>query len=140
MPELSLPVEHLFTITADTMPPIMLQGAPQGNRGFVAVTGGTFEGPKLTGTVVNGGGDWLTLRPDGSAKLDVRLMLLTDDGTHILMTYTGIGKVIDGIFTLRTTPLFEAPDGPYAWLNTVQGVATGAPGAGTVKYDVYALR
>ena len=32
---------------------------PLGRRRIVRVTGGTFEGPRLRGTVLPGGGDWL---------------------------------------------------------------------------------
>ena len=136
----SLPVEHLFTITAQTTPPVVMQGGPQGSRIIVSVTGGTFEGPKLKGTVQeSGGGDYLTQRADGSVKLDVRLVLKTEDGAAILMTYNGIGMQKDGALTLRTAPLFETGDERYAWLNTVQAVATGAPGRGSVTYEVYAL-
>lgn len=135
----SLPVEHLFTITAETSPPTMIQGGPQGNRMIVYVTGGTFEGPKLRGKVANGGGDWLTLRADGTFKLDVRITLHTDDGAAILMTYTGIGKSVGGVPQLRTAPVFETGDERYRWLNGIQAVATGTPGQGNVTYQVYAL-
>jgi hypothetical protein len=138
--ETSFPVEYLFTITANTANNTMLAGAPQGSRMLVTVTGGTFEGPKLKGTVDNGGGDWLTMRADGSAKLDVRITLRTEDGAAILMTYTGIGVMKDGAFSIRTAPLFETGDERYRWLNNVQCVAKGAPGAGNVTYEVYALQ
>lgn len=138
MPE-TLPVEKLFTITANTTQAGMLAGAPQGGRLIVHVTGGSFEGPKLKGIVESGGGDWLTMRADGSFKLDVRILLKTDDGAQILMTYTGIGVVEGGAPKLRTTPLFETGDERYTWLNRVQAVAHGAPGQGNVTYDVYAL-
>jgi hypothetical protein len=142
MPESALPVEYLFTITAQTVAPVMMQNGPQGTRVIVGVTGGTFEGPKLKGTVAaNGGGDYLTSRADGSVKLDVRIVLNTDDGAVILMTYNGIGLTRDdGSLSLRTAPLFETGDERYSWLNRVQAVATGAPGRGDVSYTVYALK
>jgi hypothetical protein len=142
MPETALPVEYLFTITAQTVAPVMMQNGPQGTRVIVGVTGGTFEGPKLKGTVAaNGGGDYLTSRADGSVKLDVRIVLNTDDGAVILMTYNGIGLTRDdGSLSLRTAPLFETGDERYSWLNRVQAVATGAPGRGDVSYTVYALK
>ncbi len=137
----SLPVEHLFTITAQTPAHTLIPNAPAGTRLVVGVSGGSFAGPKLRGTIVESpGGDWATMRPDGSLTLDVRLLLKTDDGATILMTYGGVGKPLaGGGFDLRTAPRFETGDERYAWLNQVQAVATGAPGQGSVTYEVYAL-
>lgn len=142
MPLESLPVEFLFTMTAHVGAPTMIQGGPQGSRLIVSVPSGTFEGPKLRGTVVpHSGGDWVTLRPDGSMKLDVRLTLQTDDGAHILVTYTGIGtRAADGSTKVYSTPLFETGAEKYAWLNNVQAVAVGSTGPQGVTYEVYALR
>ena len=86
------------------------------------------------------GGDWVVMRPDGSLKLDVRVVLRTDDGADILMTYSGIGQPGgDGTTTIRTAPMFETGDDRYAWLNNVQAVAHGSTGQGTVTYDVYRM-
>jgi hypothetical protein len=104
----------------------------------VDASGGTFEGPKLKGTVKAPGGDWVTVRPDGVLQLDVRVLLETDDGAIILMQYKGIG--VDGGSNIRTAPLFETGDERYAWLNSVQAVAHGSTGDGDVTYQVYALR
>jgi len=41
-------------------------------KGSPAATGGNFDGPKLRGVVLPGGGDWLRIRGDGAAELDVR--------------------------------------------------------------------
>ena len=101
----------------------------------VDASSGTFEGPKMKGTVKGPGGDWVTSRPDGSALLDVRLLLETDDGAVILMQYKGI--LTEGGARLRTAPLFETGDERYAWLNTAQAVGLGAVGDGNVTYDVY---
>ncbi|MCK9519166.1 MAG: DUF3237 domain-containing protein, partial [Dehalococcoidia bacterium] len=95
MPANQLAVEHLFTITVSTQQVAVLQDAPQGTRVHVRVTGGTFEGAKLRGIVEDGGGDWVTVRPDGSIKLDVRVTLKTDDGAYILATYSGVGTSSD---------------------------------------------
>ena len=102
---------------------------------MVDASSGTFEGPKMKGTVKGPGGDWVTSRPDGSALLDVRLLLETDDGAVILMQYKGI--LTEGGARLRTAPLFETGDERYAWLNTAQAVGLGAVGDGNVTYDVY---
>ncbi|WP_322796338.1 DUF3237 domain-containing protein [Tepidiforma sp.] len=142
MPLDQLPVEYLFTMTANVAPPTVIQGGPQGSRMIVSVPGGTFEGPKLKGTVVpHSGGDWVTLRPDGSMKLDVRLTLLTEDGAAILVTYTGIGaRTAEGGTKVYSTPQFETGAEKYAWLNSVQAVGIGSTTPGGVTYEVYALR
>ena len=139
----ALPCEYLFTITAKTgdKPPVMLKDAPGGTKIIVTVTGGSFEGPKMKGVIADtAAGDWVTLLPDGTMKLDVRLVLTTDDGASLYMTYSGFGKRgADGSTTLRTAPQFVTGDERYAWLNTVQCVAHGTTGKGDVTYVVYAL-
>jgi hypothetical protein len=56
-----------------------------GARLIVPVTGGTFTGPKLKGTVFSGGGDAIARRPDGASLLSVRATLKTDDDQLIYM-------------------------------------------------------
>ena len=50
----------------------------------VAVSGGTFEGPRLKGAIIGPAGDWIVQRDDGSRLLDVRAMLQTDDDQRVL--------------------------------------------------------
>jgi Protein of unknown function (DUF3237) len=143
MPLDALPVELLFTLTAHTAdrPPAVLAGAPAGTRVVVTAMRGTFDGPRLHGTIADvAGGDWVTARADGTLVLDVRIVLHTDDGADILMTYSGYGVPEgDGGRTIRTAPRFETGDARYEWLNRVQAVGLGATGDGSVAYDVYQL-
>ena len=82
--------EHLFTMPVEVEMPLQMVGqTPIGERRIAKVTGGTFEGPKMKGTILPGGGDWLLLRSDGSLQLDVRVTLQTDDDALIYMTYRG---------------------------------------------------
>jgi hypothetical protein len=137
MAESSLPVTHLFDLHLDVTIPSMIPGGPTGTRITVQVDGGSFTGPKLSGFVVGPSADWAVARADGSLRLDVRLLLRTDDGADIYMSYTGVG--LDGGARLRTAPLFETGDERYAWLNTVQAVSTGSSDGTAVDYQVYAL-
>jgi hypothetical protein len=50
------------------------------------VGGGTFEGPRLRGTIVPGSADWQLLRSDGVLEMDLRFTLRTDDGALISMS------------------------------------------------------
>jgi Protein of unknown function (DUF3237) len=135
------PVEHVLTMTARTTRALMVAGAPHGTRGVVTVTGGEFDGPRLSGTIAAGGGDWFTARADRSLRVDVRVVLACSDGANVLMTYRGIAVPAgDGGFDIRVAPLFEAPEGPHAWLNRVQGVGRGRLIDGGVRYEIYALR
>ena len=134
----TLPVEHLFDLHLDGEIASLIPECPAGTRATVQVHGGTFRGPRLNGTVVGPGADWATVRADGSIRIDVRLLLRTDDGADIYMTYTGVG--LDMGAQLRTAPLFETGDERYAWLNKVQAVGTGSSADGSVvDYQVYAL-
>lgn len=140
MPAQSLDVDHLFTMTLEVGDaPRLIKNGPQGTRIVAAVAGGTFSGPRLSGTVIPPGGDWVTSRVNRIAQLDVRLLLVTDDDETILMQYKGIADFESG--TARSAPQFEAADGRYSWLNDVQAVSIGelAPDGG-VTYEVYALR
>jgi hypothetical protein len=137
-----LDVEHLFHLhlqVGDT-PNAVIRNGPAGHRFIAEVAGGTFEGDRLTGTVVPPGGDWVHSRADRTAHLDVRLLLVTDDGASILMTYQGIGVPDEErVLHLRTAPTFETGDERYAWLNSVQAVGVGTSAGGQVDYEVYRL-
>ena len=95
-----------------------------GNRYVIPITGGTFEGPRLRGTVIPGGADYQMIDSvKGRTELEAIYSIRTDDGVNIHIRNTGIlytGKNENGedTFYFRTTPKFEAPkDSQYDWLN-----------------------
>lgn len=135
----SLPVEFLFRMSATLAPPVMVPNGPNGTRVIVAITGGTVSGPRIKGTIESLGADWLTMRSDGTAQLDVRALIRTDDGAVIHTSYKGIMAPTETGRRITTAPLFETGDAGYAWLNSVQAVAIGEPGNGIVEYDVYRI-
>jgi Protein of unknown function (DUF3237) len=62
----------------------------------------------LRGTVVLPSGDWVVQRPDGSRVLDVRILLQTDDGQKIYMSWRGIAYTPQGgELWARIVPMFE---------------------------------
>ncbi len=142
----------VFTLTL-TVPSIEDLGAtPLGVRKIAAVTGGSFEGERLRGTVVSPpGGDWLLLRNDGVLCLDVRLTLKTDDGALIFMSYKGMrhgpkevidrlgrGETVDpASYYMRAMPVFETASDKYSWLNRALFVAKGRRIAAGPIYDVF---
>jgi hypothetical protein len=130
----------LFTMQLQ-VPQIMDVGdTPLGRRRIATVTGGEFQGERLRGTVVGApAGDWLLQRNDGVTVLDVRLLLRTDDGEHIYMTYRGLrhgptevmarlaaGETVDpSTYYFRIVPVFETAAKQYDWINKIVAVGMG---------------
>jgi hypothetical protein len=127
--------------------------APAGDRRVGLVAGGTFTGEKLNGTVLPGGADWIVSRPDGCMTLDVRLVLQTDDGALIGLTYRGLrhgpaeimarvarGEPVDpSTYYFRTTIQFETASEKYGWLNRAFGIGIGIRTAAGPEYDIFEL-
>lgn len=130
-----------------------LGATPHGNRQIIYATGGTFEGPKVKGVVLPGGGDWSILRPDGVFELDVRIVLRADDNHLIYTYYKGIndatlevaikiisGEVIDpSKYYFRITPIFETASVKYGWLNRIVAIGTGKLTPAGVTYRIYTV-
>jgi len=95
---------------------------PHGQLTIFPVTGGSFEGERLRGTVL-GGADWVTAAVDETFELDLRLTLETDDGALIHMTFTGVRDDANRYF--RTLPRFETAAPKYAFLNRLLAVGIG---------------
>jgi hypothetical protein len=142
---------HLMSMTLSVADMQPIGATPNGNRRVALVAGGKFEGPKLKGIVLPGGSDWIIDRTDGSTTLDVRIVLQTDDGATIGMTYRGMrhgpaavmdrlnrGDIVDPAeYYFRTSVVFETAAAKYDWLNRIIAVGTGRrPPEGPV-YDVF---
>ena len=117
-----------------------LGATPHGKRITFPISGGSFEGDRLRGKVLPGGGDWALLRDDGVLELDLRVTLETDDGALIHMTFDGLrhgpadviaalgrGEKVDpSSYYFRTVPRFETAAPKYAFLNRIVCVGVGA--------------
>src|ERR1700742_236258 len=72
------PVYHLEATLGE---PVDLGATDRGRRRIVPLTGGTFIGPTINGTLIPGASaDWQTVLSDGTAIGDIRYTLLTDGG------------------------------------------------------------
>src|SRR5260370_8276078 len=133
---------HLVTMRAALGARLDGGDGPLGRRLFNAASGGELAGARLRGAVVPGSADWMLIRKDGSMVIDARVILQTDDGATIHMTYAGraifppdtLADVRDPArrhlidparYYFRTPPLFETGAEANAWLNTVVCVAPG---------------
>jgi hypothetical protein len=147
-------LEFLMEFNADIQLPTRNSGVgPIGTRVLAVCTGGDFKGPKLRGKIWAAGGDWALRRRDGTASLDVRATLETDDGALIYVQYYGILRPEVGRPTPQpgvpseygdayffTAPRFETGDERYVWLNSLVCVAEGRRTNQGVAYRVYTLQ
>jgi hypothetical protein len=145
--------QPLFVFQIDVKPPSMIGATPGYDRRVGEITGGTFEGEKLRGKILSGGSDWQSLRNDGTTTLNVRLVMQTDDGALIGMTYLGMRhgpkEVLDRIargesvspseYYMRATPYYETASDKYGWLNRIVSVAYGHRMAGGAIYQVFEI-
>lgn len=150
----SLTTEHLLDARIQLADPEPVGDTPMGRRSIYIVRGGTFEGPKLRGTVRPGGGDWLLSFAGNYNELDVRGTFETDDGAVIFIHYHGVlvvdpataaramtGEPVDpSTYYFRTTPRFETGHEKYAWLNTLVTVGYGWFGRNEVGYRLFAVK
>jgi len=142
----------LFTLTLEVPSIVDLGATPNGHRRIATVSGGTFKGERMSGTVLAPpGGDWILVRADGTVVLDVRLTLETDDKQLVYMSYRGLrhgpkdviarlnaGEVVDpSTYYFRSTPVFETASQKYDWLNRIIAVATGRREASGPIYEVF---
>ncbi len=133
--------EFLYKINLTLDGPMEIGNVPIGKRVIYPIKGGTFEGPKLKGKVRAFGADWVLRADSVTTKLDVKLILETDDGQLISNTYTGIVyKRPDGTSYWRTTPVFETSSKKYEWLNYLLAVGVGSFSKEGVTYEVFAIK
>ena len=84
-----------------------IENTQHGRRTVIPITGGTFEGPGIKGTIINGGADYQLANAQGRTELEAIYCIKTDDGVYIHVRNRGIiagGQDADGKPTLRLCP------------------------------------
>jgi Protein of unknown function (DUF3237) len=144
------PVElrELMLITIAVRPVIDLGGG----RRSVVFDGGTFEGRDgLMGTVLDGGVDWQTIRPDGVLEIDAHYALRTQADESIEVTSQGVRKASETVAARLARGELVDPDEYYfrtlvrlsstaprlRWLNDLIAVSTGERERATVRIHVH---
>lgn len=148
----ALRVEHLFDLSIELELGQVIP-TPLGTRLTFVVKGGRFEGPRLRGEMLPGGGDWVSLGADGISRMDVRATLRTDDGvlihyeSHGLLKFPADGRqrlakgerISCAESYVRPTPRFETSDERYAWLCGIVTVGYGEYGQGRIDHRMYRI-
>ncbi len=109
------------------------------------ITEGTFVGPGHDAVVLPGAADWMHIRPDGIAIVNVRACFETRERVRVYGAYGGVADFgpdgyaralrdeYDRQILAVVTPTYETADPRLEWLNRVQCIGVG-------KVDMTALR
>jgi hypothetical protein len=125
------PPEFAFVFEArvDVDPPRRVGRGADEVLWFFPITGGTVTGPRLSGTVIPGGGDWAIER-SGVTELDARYLIEADDGSLIDIVNRGFHRadpevmarldagedVAESEYYFRTSPTFRTDAPGHRWL------------------------
>jgi hypothetical protein len=146
--------KFLFRLALEVGAHHVVGPTPVGDRRVAPISGGTFDGPRLSGTVLPGGTDWITVDADGTClRIDVRVPLRTLDGALFVMAYRGVrsgpsevlervarGEPVDlASYYYRVAGSFETASPELAWLNAVVAVAVGSRSPTGPAYEVFEL-
>ena len=131
--------------------------SPWEERRIGYVTGGSFAGDRLRGSILPGGGNWSMAGTgaDGNAvgTFDARAIWQTDDGALIYVTYTGRTSIPPAVgaafragdngvdpadYYIRIAPVFEVADERYGWLNGILAVGIGHRMPWGIQHFIYA--
>lgn len=121
--------------------------------GFTPITGGTITGPRLSGRVLAGGGDWWVARGDVT-QLDARYLVEAEDGAIIDVVNRGYYIASDDLerrlaagepvgedeLYYRSAPVFQTDAPAHRWLTERQFIGMARPEPGLVCIRVFELR
>ena len=142
----------IFRLEADLGEALDVGEVAQGRRRIVPLTGGSFAGPKLNGTLLPGASaDWQIVLADGTTLGDIRYTLLTDQGALLYVRSQGVrhgrtevlarlgrGEEVDASeYVFRTSTQIETAAPDLDWLNKGVFISVGGRQPAGVIYDVY---
>ena len=151
---MSVKLEPIFSFAVGISEPEVIGETPEGLRANYYLTGGNATGDRVTGKFLPVGGDWVCVRRDGIAVLDVKATIETNDGALIFVYYHGtidlgedgysrfmVGDLPPGPFVARASPRLVTSHPRYLWLNRLYCVGLGKlfPDRSEVTYDVFSL-
>ncbi len=138
-PPIPVTLKFLWQAEVELAIPLDVGLTPRGRRHIVSIKGGRFEGPTLRGDVLPGGGDWMLVRPNGVAEVDIRATGRTDEGDLIYAQYRGLFRATPEVmqrigrrewvdpseYYFRVTATYETASEKHGRLNQVLAVGVG---------------
>jgi hypothetical protein len=127
---------------------------PDGLRINLHLTEGHFVGPRFEGIVLPGGVNWMRIREDGVAIVNVTECLQTRTGGRIDSLYGGVfdfgangyARALRGEFDplppFIVAPTYVTTDNELTWLNRAQCIGVGKVDMKALRaeYDVYVVQ
>lgn len=146
-------LELLAHLTVTVAPILIVGKVLMGERRIIPITGGRVEGQRLRGEIIPGGADWQIVAADGTALLEARYTIRTEDGALIYVRNIGVrhgppevlaaiarGEEVDpSKYYFRAVPTFETGDARYDWLNRLIAVCSGVRTKTAVLLDFYSV-
>ena len=103
----------------------------------------TFTGERLNGAMTGrAGADWLTVDDAGNATMDIKVLLLTDDGAHVFVMLDGRAQwgLAPGRGPIYSSVRLESGHFAYQWVNYLPLVSKGSIGeGGAVAHHLFEL-
>lgn len=144
-------LRHLCDLKVSVGKPIETGEDATGRRRIIPITGGTVEGERVNGTILDLGADWQVILPNGNAELDTRYAFVTHDGVTIDIRNFGYrngppdviaalarGEEVDpSLYYMRTQPRFFTADPRYEWLTRMLCIGSGIRRADQVIISLY---
>jgi muconolactone delta-isomerase len=142
----------IYRLDASLGEPLDLGDSGRGRRRIVPLTGGTFAGPEVSGTLLSGASaDWQTVLSDGTALGDIRYTLRTDGGDLLYVRSRSVrhgppevlarlarGEEVDpSEYTFRAATQIETAAPELDWLNKGVFMSVGGRQAASVIYETY---
>jgi hypothetical protein len=138
---MDIELRPLGTLTVTIAQQTLLSGTPRGRRLIGEAATCRWDGERVHASQHGASAsDWVRIHHDGSVDVDARILLRTDDGAMIAMTYRGKADrppAEGGV--IFTAPSFETDDERYAWLNDIQAVGKGVRTDSVLVYHLFAL-
>lgn len=147
--------EFAFELRVSVAPDVHLGRGADEVLSFTPITGGTVSGPLLNGVVLSGGGDWAVTRA-GTAQLEARYLVQTDDGAAIDVLNRGYFRATDDVVArmergenvaeddpgmyFRTAPVFQTDAPAHRWLAEHQFIGLARDEDGQVCVRVFVIR
>ncbi len=124
-----------------------------GDRRLAPIVSGWFEGPRIKGEILPGSIGWQRIRSDNVTEIEAHYTLKTHDGVLIravdrgyrysspdgMERLAGGEEIPSAAYNIRATPVFDAPSGPYDWLNRSLFVCTGQRCLNSVVIHIFEI-